>query len=91
MQISDCVHVFSFRSIVGTYCYNHISGTFRGQRAKLSYFRYCEWLPRSGVCAGGRGDDDDDEDALEGDWLVGACGWSSSSLGVGEGLPKGDS
>lgn len=43
------------------------------------------------MCAGGRGDDDDDEDALEGDWLVGSCGWSSSSLEVGEGLPRGDS
>lgn len=79
---------------MGTYCYNHITGTFRRQRAKLSHldkYVYCEWLPSSGVCAGGRGDDDDDEDALEGDWLVGSCGWSSSSLGVGEGLPRGDS
>lgn len=39
------------------------------------------------------GGGDDDEDALEGDWLVGSWGWSSSSLaeGQGEGLPVGDS
>ncbi len=60
--------------------------------APFCTFCVCACWPSSGVCAGGGGVDEDDE-ALEGDWLVGSWGWSSSSLGEGqgEGLPRGDS
>lgn len=45
------------------------------------------------MCAGGAGDDEADEDALDNEWLLVSWGWSSASLGVwqGEGLPGGDS
>lgn len=44
------------------------------------------------MCAGGGGDDNSEEDALEGDWLVASGSWGSSSLGEGlrDGVPGGD-